>query len=257
MRQPEPLKMIKNVHIIARNIVGSLIAKTNYRLRHRKIAYKRLSGRGLEIGAMHHPAKLDSSCKVEYCDVISAADAVKHFPEVGKVKFVEVDHLINLDTQCLSSFRDSTYDFVIMNHVIEHIANPIRVIEDTFRILCPSGKLVLGVPDKRFNYDSARDLTSFNHFWREYQDQVTAVEDDHYLDFLRAVHPATLALREKIQIHLDHARERREHAHVWDSSSFKKFFVECLNRLEINANCVYEHTGNENGFEYFAMWEKA
>ena len=99
MRQPEPLRMIKNVHIIARQIVGSLIAKTNYRLRHRKIAYKKLTGRGLEIGAMHHPAKLDSSCKVEYCDVISAADAVKHFPEVGKVKFVEVDHLINLDTQ--------------------------------------------------------------------------------------------------------------------------------------------------------------
>ena len=172
-------------------------------------------------------------------------------------RFVEVDHLIDLDTQCLSSFRDSTYDFVIMNHVIEHIANPIRVIEDAFRILCPSGKVVLGVPDKRFNYDSARDLTSFDHLWREYQDQVTAVEDDHYLDFLRAVHPATLALPEKIKIHLDHARDRREHAHVWDSSSFKKFFVECLNRLEINANCIYEHTGNENGFEYFAMWGKA
>lgn len=250
------IKEIKNVHIIARKIVGSLIAKTSYRFRHRRAAYQQLSGRGLEIGAMHRPAKLGSSCNVEYCDVISATDAAKHFPEVGKVTFVEVEHLVDLDTQCLSSFRDSTYNFVIINHVIEHIANPIRVVEDIFRILRPGGKLVLGVPDKRFNYDNARNLTSFDHLWQEYQDQVTVVEDDHYLEFLRAVHPATLALQDEIQIHLDHARERREHAHVWDSSSFNEFIVECLSRLSINSSCVYQHTGNENGFEYFCMWEK-
>ena len=251
------IKQIKNIHIITRKFVGCLLAKTGYRFRHRKAAYQHLSGRGLEIGAMHNPAKLGPSCDVEYCDVISATDVVKHFPELGKVTFVEVDHLVDLDTQCLSSFRDSTYSFVIINHVIEHVANPIRVIEDIFRVLRPGGKLVLSVPDKRFNYDSARTLTSFEHLWQEYQDQVTVVEDDHYLEFLTAVHPATLALQDQIQMHLDHARERREHAHVWDSLSFNDFIVECLSRLGINASCVYQNTGNENGFEYFCSWEKA
>ena len=96
------IKKIRNIPTVARNYVGSLIAKTNYRLRHRKTAYRQLNGQGLEIGAMHHPTKLDLSCNVKYCDVITASDAAKHFPEIGKVKLVEIDHLINLDTQCLS-----------------------------------------------------------------------------------------------------------------------------------------------------------
>jgi SAM-dependent methyltransferase len=251
------IEKFNNHQIIIRNILGVIAARTNYHFWHRRFAYRRLTGLGLEIGAMNRPATLPSSCKVEYCDVISATDAAKYYPEIGKVKFVEVDHLINLDTGGLSSFSDNTYNFVIMNHVIEHIANPIRIIEEVFRITHPGGNLVLAVPDKRFNYDRARALTSFEHLWQEYCDQIDTVSDDHYLDFLKAVHPHIVELGGNTQIHLDHARDRREHAHVWDSSSFRIFIVECLNRLRIKANCVYEHTGKENGFEYFSMWNKA
>jgi 2-polyprenyl-3-methyl-5-hydroxy-6-metoxy-1,4-benzoquinol methylase len=45
------------------------------------------------------------------------------------------------------SLPDASYDAVIMNHVIEHIHDPIGILSECYRILKPDGTLVLTTPN--------------------------------------------------------------------------------------------------------------
>jgi hypothetical protein len=78
------------------------------------------------------------------------------------------------------------------------------------------------------------------------------------MDFFRGAAPHVL---EADPIHLPHqinrVRERREHAHVWDSASFRAFVTEVFNRLDIKATQLTENVGAQNDLEYFGAWQKA
>ena len=92
-----------------------------FRLRHRLKGYGLLEGHGLEIGALHLPAALPEGCQVQYCDIQSADDISKSFPELDPHSLVDVSFMCNLDEDGLSSIKENTFDFVILNHVIEHV----------------------------------------------------------------------------------------------------------------------------------------
>lgn len=227
-------------------------------MQHRTQGYAFLQGRGLEIGALNQPALVPDKCEVVYCDAISKQEAIQYFPEVDANLFVDVDYIADLDKESLSSFSDEEFDFVILNHVIEHVANPIRVVQSLFRIVSSDGVVIISAPDKRYTFDVNRTNTSFEHLWTEYKLNTTAVTDEHYLDFLQAVHPDIVAQSSTADLkhHIDNVRRRREHAHVWDSNTFRSFLNECMSRCSISADCVYESSGDENLIEYFSVWKK-
>ena len=71
-----------------------------------------------------------------------------------------------------AGFKDQTFDAVTMNHVIEHVPNPIEVLKESRRILKPSGRLVLNTPngqslglktfrERWFGLDAPRHLQIF------------------------------------------------------------------------------------------------
>ena len=223
---------------------------------YRSEGYKILKGAGLEIGALHQPAQLPQECKVEYADVISREDAIKLFPEVNKNLFVDVTHLVNLDKRGFSSFENERFDFVILNHVIEHLANPIKALSELFRVVKEKGYVVIGCPDKEFTFDKKRKLTSFDHLLQEYKENVSEVSDEHYIDFMEAVHPEVIGNIEHFLTALKSFRERREHAHVWNSESFQHFLEQSMKHLNIVAECKFVHTSIDNEYEHFSIWEK-
>lgn len=223
---------------------------------HRAAGYALLSGAGLEIGAFNEPAPLPANCSIQYFDALSAETARQRFPEINPHRFVEVDHLGELDQGDLGRFPDGSFDFVVCNHVIEHVANPARLVEDLFRIVRPGGHVVLTVPDKRFTFDHERPLTTLEHLWVDYEAEVTINDDAHYREFLELVTPHVLAESAENQArHIELCRERREHAHVWDSHSFKTFTASCLKRFDVTACPVYESLGEHNRLEYFSVWK--
>jgi len=46
-----------------------------------------------------------------------------------------------------SDFEESSYDLVIMRHVLEHMDKPDRVLSRIFEILCPNGAIFISVPN--------------------------------------------------------------------------------------------------------------
>lgn len=226
-------------------------------IKHRWEGYKLLKGKGLEIGALHEPAQIPTTCTIEYCDAQTTDELAQHFPELQGKQLVEVQHICDLDKQGLSIFAKDSYDFVIFNHVIEHVANPIKAVNELFRIAKPGGLVILSAPDKDFTFDKKRALTSFEHLLAEYNNNVTEVTDEHYMDFLTVVHPELLRLTPpEIQAHLSSIKRRREHAHVWNSRTFKEFLQHSFTLLKISAKCLLEIDSKQSGFEYFSVWQK-
>ena len=63
--------------------------------------------------------------------------------ETADISMKGVDH--NVDLQNLP-FDDASYDFVFASHVLEHIPDDIKAIEEIRRILKPNGMAILPVP---------------------------------------------------------------------------------------------------------------
>jgi len=229
------------------------------RFLYRTKGYKLLSGHGLEIGAFHSPAQIPVNCTVDYCDAHTREQAINLFPEVPSEEIINPKYICDLDKDGLQQFCNEQYNFVILNHLIEHVANPINVIAEILPILKYKGHAVIACPDKRFTFDKDRDLTPLSHLIEDFQKGVKTVSDEHYLDFLLKVHPGLqiMELPEAIRKeHLAGVRVRHEHAHVWDSESFKEFMNTSLSINSIKAKCVYEVSGDETHWEYFSVWEK-
>ena len=232
-------------------------------LTHRTEGYNLLYGKGLEIGALHQPAAIPARCQIEYCDAHSKAESLQLFPEFGRIEgldadsLVEVTHVRDIDKGELMFFPSDSYDFVILNHVIEHVANPVNTVRELFRIVKPRGQVVISAPDKNFSFDKNRALTSFHHLIEEYRTTTIEITDAHYIDFLCAVHPEALRLDDaQFTATLQTVKNRREHAHVWDSQSFSAFMSDCLSFLRVHAECQFLNLGEQNGSEYFSVWKK-
>src|SRR3954468_17271504 len=56
---------------------------------------------------------------------------------------------------------DSSCDFVLSSHVLEHLANPLRALMEWRRVLRPGGKLFMLVPHGRRTFDHRRPTTDW------------------------------------------------------------------------------------------------
>jgi SAM-dependent methyltransferase len=229
----------------------SLWPRKGFGYPHRDIAYAMLSGRGLEVGALNFPAAVPAGCVMEYCDARTKEESAAIFPEVVSGSLVTVNHVIDLDTGSLSSIPACPYDFVIMNHVIEHVACPIAVVEQLFSVLKDDGILIISAPDKEFCSDKNRPLTTFADLLDEYRQGVNRVGDDHYLDLIRYIYPEIFYSEDSIAISklLVQMRSRREHVHVWNSQSFLRFLQLSIDQLGLNASILFKSSATENDLE--------
>lgn len=230
-------------------LIDSVTNRENY--------YGCLSGHGLEIGALHEPAKLGDKCAVEYFDVRDRESSAEVFGELDSARLVDVNFVGDVDKRDLRELGKDRFDFVIANHVIEHLANPMGLVDDMFWIVKPGGMVVISAPDKRFTFDRERNLTGFEHLVEDFVDECKDAPDEHYLDFIDKVLPEGKGLDgEELQRLLSLVRQRREHVHVWDSASFKEFMSRSLSYLGIGCTLVCEEVGDANEIEYFGIWRK-
>jgi len=55
---------------------------------------------------------------------------------------------------CDLPFKDNSFDFIICNHVLEHIPDDTKAMQELYRVLAPEGTAIVQVP-----YDEKREIT--------------------------------------------------------------------------------------------------
>ena len=227
------------------------------RMDHRAVTLSLLRGSGIEIGALDSPCPVPRGCHVTYCDVHPVEEIRALFPELSKLRLQDPDVLVDLNGRGLVEFQDDSLSFVILNHVIEHVANPLRVMGELCRVLRPGGHLVIAIPDERFTFDRGRRKTSFEHLLHELETGVTEVSLDHFDDLIALRSPEIVrAGPAAVAARAEELRRRAEHAHVWDGATFRDFLVRALSHFGVTARFVAEFPAEETRHEYFTVLEK-
>ena len=85
---------------------------------------------------------------------------------------------------CALPFEDNTYDFILCNHVLEHIPDDLKAMEELYRVLKPGGTAILQVPleedrENTFEDDSITDQQKRTRIFGQY-DHVRIYGQDYY-----------------------------------------------------------------------------
>ncbi len=195
-------------------------------MNHKRVSLgkKYLLGEGIEIGALHNPLKLASEkAKVRYMDHFPEDELRAHYPELNGHKFY-VDFVDNGES--LKTVSENSIDFIIANHMIEHCRDPIGTIYNHLTKLKTGGILYYAIPDKRYTFDSKRELTTFQHLVGDYR----GMNDDfpHFKEWVQFSESSglteNLEIEKRSRLLMD--SQYSIHYHVWTAQSFKDFLTE-------------------------------
>lgn len=187
----------------------------------RDIYLQLLSGTGIEIGALHRPC-IVPHLKVHYVDRLSVTDLLRQYPELAGLPIVEADILD--DGQKLLTLANESQDFVIANHVIEHMTSPIEALLNWGRVLKKGGRLFLAAPDKRYTFDKQRPITQLQHVIEDFKDPSRERDFEHFLEFALYVSCRKYKTKPEAE-YREFAKHLWDinysiHYHVWDFSAF-------------------------------------
>ena len=193
------------------------------RLDREVVARVYLKGEGIEIGALHNPLRVPPGARVRYVDRMTNEDLRAQYPELGAERLVPVDVIDN--GELLASITDLSQDFVIANHFLEHCENPILALTNMMRVLKGGGVLYLGIPDKRFTFDSGREVTPLEHCLKDYREGLAGSREGHFREWAEKVEnlndPAAAGARVRELMEMNYSI----HYHVWTQTEMLKLLM--------------------------------
>jgi SAM-dependent methyltransferase len=209
------------------------------------LAFRYLRGDGIEIGAAYRPLRLPGAARVRYVDHASGDALREIYPDYG-VAVVEPD--VVDEGERLTKFDDESLDFVIANHLLEHLEDPIGALRNFLRVLRPDGIVFLTLPDARYTFDQARPRTSVEHLMRDHSEGPEVSRREHYEEIARTVDcvPEERVAERADAIAADRARH---HLHVWELETF----LELLLALRLPADV---ETVQATDFEFAVILRK-
>jgi len=189
-----------------------------------------LHGAGIEIGALQNPVHAPH-LKVRYVDRLPVAQLLEQYPELRGKPIVAPDILD--DAEALTMIPAASQDFVIANHVIEHMANPVRALLSWASVLKVRGRMFLAVPDKRYTFDRARPYTELAHVFEDFDDPSAERDFAHFREFALEVSCRTFNARpvEEADAYAQELWDQKYsiHYHVWDDARFREL-LEAIDR---------------------------
>lgn len=170
-----------------------------------------LRGKGLEIGALDRPAPVSREAHVTYADILSAEEIADRFPSAPRPSF-------HTNGERLAGIPNESFDFLIANHVLEHLTDPLGALREWHRVLVPGGRLLLTLPDKRYTFDRRRKRTSLRHLVEDSRStEPPAIRDrEHLLEwatFVEGLAPGSPEWTRFVDAQL--AGSFTVHNHVW------------------------------------------
>ena len=219
---------------ITRSLVSRLRRITKSRVRNRQLYLPHVVNKqGLEIGG---PSEIFRPCRqldlyqsvavLDNCDfsrstVWAEQQEIYQFDpkkELGKSIFCDGSDLV--------SVKDSSYDFVLSSHNLEHFANPVKALKEWKRVIRPSGALILVLPYYKWTFDHRRQPTRVEHMFEDFSRNVGEDDLTHLPEILEK-HDLTRdpAAGSPEQFHkrsLDNYSNRCLHHHVFDQKNSRE-----------------------------------
>jgi SAM-dependent methyltransferase len=160
-----------------------------------------LEGLGIEIGALNSPLRIrHPRARVLYVDYKTPAQLRRKYPDLDNIAAVD----IVTPGPTLSAIASHSLDFIIANHVIEHLADPIGALLCWHEKLRPHGVLFMAYPVAAHCLDKIRKITPVPHLFDDYRLGVQAPRDEHLLAFVLAWNPAYFRKPEEIRTLLEY-----------------------------------------------------
>jgi SAM-dependent methyltransferase len=212
VRIPLRTRVLTRVHRLRRRVRDVTYGEPDAQGVREDVARRYLRGSGLELGALHLPLRVPPHVCVRYVDRLRADELRRRYPEYAERWIVDPE--IVDDAGTLASVAGASQDFVIANHVLEHMEDPIGALESWLRVVRPGGVLYLAVPDKRRTFDAQRPSTRVEHLERDHAEGPQWSRSQHYEEYARL---AERVPEEDVEARAGTLeRERVDiHFHVW------------------------------------------
>jgi SAM-dependent methyltransferase len=121
----------------------------------------------------------------------------------------------------LKVIENSSYDFILSSHCIEHLANPLQGLAEWIRVLKHGGLLILVVPHKDGTFDHRRPVTSLEHLILDLDNHTDEGDMTHLEEILRLHDLAKDPGAGDFQSFQERSKRNREnrclHHHVFDT----------------------------------------
>ncbi len=152
--------------------------RRNYLLRHIDVSTQK----GLEIGAYRRPTIATSEGDIKFLDYYSTADLKNSASSTGEgvEDVVNVDYVVKDDHY--DNYVKDKFDYIIANHVIEHVSNPIKWLQTLSNMLNDGGVAFIVAPDKKYNFDRYRSDTTLSHLITDYFSGINHIQPCDALD---------------------------------------------------------------------------
>ena len=140
-----------------------------------------LSGKGLEIGPYAYPTLFKSETDISYLDWKTRDQLVaENSSQDGIDSIPETDYLVASNDY--RQYVPGTFDYIIANHVLEHVPDLIHWLSNITAMLNPNGVLFLALPDKKFTFDKYRQNTTLSHILNDFYEEVQTISQEHLLE---------------------------------------------------------------------------
>lgn len=220
-----------------------------------------LRGSGIELGPGHIPFEVPEGLGVRYVDRWKPDRLRELFPELEEdADFPEIDVFVDLDAEGLRAFASRSQDFVICSHVLEHLADPLGLLDEMYRVLRRDGVALVLLPDRRRTFDRERTSTSLEHLVREHAEGVSAVDYQHLFDFITLADPVEAFTKIPAGCSRDAFyewhRERSIHVHCWTEPEFDDVIEHCRARMGHRWAVVDRLPLEDDAFEFGYVLQK-
>jgi len=176
-------------------------------------------------------------------------EAIRHDNGLGKHKFRYFLHKRGNQYSGNNFFdeqKPKTYDFVVLRDVLEHTANPLKMLSRIRRLTKDDGAIMVVTPNKLGTFDYARNYTKFRHLMLDFINDTQEDDMTHFEEIKDLMHdhayPEYNTRQEMASIIDKNETLRRVHHHVFSLEVLARCCSEAGYRVVLATESVFPHT---------------